>query len=1502
MGQGAGNAVKFDSTGFIGILHGSIPPSGNFSVESWVYGTYITGQSHREFLSQKDSTLGNGRNFYIGYQLADSSIRAGDYWQNTTVKFPFNTWNHITVVKDTPYTYLYINGILKNTSSLPFKNPRQNDSLFFGRQWDGNEKWKGNLDEVRIWNTALSQTTIQQWINKSVTASHPNFANLKGYWKFDEGSGTTTADASGNGNTGTLVNGPTWITSTAPVNLPQLAGEYTPDANTVLLMHFNEDSTSFVGDVSENSNHGVATGTTTVTGKYGKARSFNGTGEHLLFGSNQIPLGNSSRTVEAWIKNSTPISTIGQVILDYGSGNNNQRFCIMILSGKLFFSGYANDLSGTRNIIDGLWHHVAATHNGSRVELFVDGVLDASLNTTLNTSSVAYKIGRRMDDNATENFNGLIDEVRISNKARQPWEFNTAVVYYPFNGNANDESGNGNNGTNNGATPTTDRFGNANSAYSFNGTSDYIDLGQRNDFTWKTNSIGTFECWIFPTSLSALRFIFSVSHNTNQNCGGRFHIGIDSNRFFYEVGQGTGDCNLANRYTVVSTLSTGQWYHLAVSYDGTNLKMYINSIVQSYSQSGPPPGTPWFHALDDGITQVGTIAAKTYQGTSRTDNFSGIVDDIRIYDRALSSNEVDSLYHLNGWETNTAPVAHDTTVTTNEDTPKSITLTATDAEDGGFFSKREIVIPAKAGNHNSKPGMDSRLRGKDKERGNDNNVMVSSLSFSIIDSTNYGIITGTPPNVTYTPATNYNGNDTLLFRVSDGLLSDTGTVAISVTPVNDVPIAIDTSITTNEDVAKTGNVRATDVDNASLTYFVVTNGTKGSVAITNANTGAFTYTPSLNQNGSDVFTFRAFDGFLNDTGTVNVTINAVNDAPIAKDTSISTDEDVSKAIVVQGNDSFDTKTLTFALVASPLHGTLTGEMPNLTYFPAPNYFGNDNFKFSVNDGELLDTGTVSITVNTVNDKPIARDTSITLNENTSKSIILPASDVDNITLSFSIITNPSHGTVTNEEGNLFFYQTQNYSGADTFVFQSSDGTLKDTGRVFITINSVNDAPIATSLSDSIQKNRSKTITLTGQDPEGGSVTFFLDDQPLNGTIRNFNSTTGEVLYRPDYAFVGLDSFSFYCRDSLNALSNTAWCIITVYQKIDSTSFRSFSQSDLTTLAVKKPKKGVRPLPTTGNVLDTLFINGLFKKLKDKTNPNFPGGMVLGVSQSSKDSTKKYGWIRLIGKSKDVQKGLTQTSSPRGFDVFKNNKAFTKELKNPKTDKYSNQLAGELLALKVNIAASEQKITNEGFGNLVYDNPLQQDTFVTQRFIIQGKTLSQIARDVDTMLTYYKRYYTATTPSEEYSKLTTAILSVNEAFRSALDTISWSPLQLTSDVRIDGIEFLKRGSGKEMLFVESEFASSVPEEVMLLQNYPNPFNPTTTIRFEVEGLGLVSLQVFDVLGREVATLLNNEAMEEGEHEIQFDASGLTSGVYFYRISVGQDGILSYTETKKLLLMK
>ncbi len=97
-------------------------------------------------------------------------------------------------------------------------------------------------------------------------------------------------------------------------------------------------------------------------------------------------------------------------------------------------------------------------------------------------------------------------------------------------------------------------------------------------------------------------------------------------------------------------------------------------------------------------------------------------------------------------------------------------------------------------------------------------------------------------------------------------------------------------------------------------------------------------------------------------------------------------------------------------------------------------------------------------------------------------------------------------------------------------------------------------------------------------------------------------------------------------------------------------------------------------------------------------------------------------------------------------------------------------------------------------------------------------------------------------------------------------------------------------------VEEHTVDGIPHDFQLSQNYPNPFNPTTTIRFSIAHRGRVSLKIFDILGREVATLVNGE-LEAGLHQATFDASKLTSGVYLYRINTG-----SNTETKKLVLLK
>jgi hypothetical protein len=87
-----------------------------------------------------------------------------------------------------------------------------------------------------------------------------------------------------------------------------------------------------------------------------------------------------------------------------------------------------------------------------------------------------------------------------------------------------------------------------------------------------------------------------------------------------------------------------------------------------------------------------------------------------------------------------------------------------------------------------------------------------------------------------------------------------------------------------------------------------------------------------------------------------------------------------------------------------------------------------------------------------------------------------------------------------------------------------------------------------------------------------------------------------------------------------------------------------------------------------------------------------------------------------------------------------------------------------------------------------------------------------------------------------------------------------------------------------------------KDYILFQNYPNPFNPKTNIKYSIVDKGFVSLKVYDVLGNEVSTLVNEEKLT-GKHEVDFNANGLTSGVYYYKIQAG-----NYFETKKMVLIK
>ncbi len=245
------------------------------------------------------------------------------------------------------------------------------------------------------------------------------------------------------------------------------------------------------------------------------------------------------------------------------------------------------------------------------------------------------------------------------------------------------------------------------------------------------------------------------------------------------------------------------------------------------------------------------------------------------------------------------------------------------------------------------------------------------LTYSIVAGPLHGTLTGTAPGLTYTPAPDYNGTDSFTFKANDGQAdSAPATVNLTITPVNDAPTADTQAVTTDEDTAKAISVSAGDVDGDSLTYSLAASPAHGVL------TGALpnvTYTPAADYNGSDSFTFKVNDGTVDSNiATASLTVRAVNDAPVAADQSVTTDQDTARSITLTATD-VEGDALTFRIVTSPTHGVLVGSAPDVTYQPASGYTGADSFTFKANDGQAdSNEATVRLTVNRVNHPPVAR--------------------------------------------------------------------------------------------------------------------------------------------------------------------------------------------------------------------------------------------------------------------------------------------------------------------------------------------------------------------------------------------------------------------------------------------------------------------------------------------------------------------------------------------------
>ena len=410
---------------------------------------------------------------------------------------------------------------------------------------------------------------------------------------------------------------------------------------------------------------------------------------------------------------------------------------------------------------------------------------------------------------------------------------------------------------------------------------------------------------------------------------------------------------------------------------------------------------------------------------------------------------------------------------------------------------------------------------------------------------------------TYTHDGSETTSDSFTYTIDDGAGgTSAATVNLTVTPVNDAPVANDDAATVAEGGAvTTANVLGNDSDlestltAASITVF--SQGANGTVVYNND--GTFTYTHDGSETTSDSFTYTIDDGAGGTSAaTVNLTVNPVNDAPVANDDAATVAEGGAVTTIdVLGNDSDVDSTLSAASItvfSQGANGTVVyNNDGTFTYTHDGSETTSDSFTYTIDDGAGgTSAATVNLTVNPVNDAPVANDDAATVAEGdavTTIDVLGNDSDVDSTlsAASITVFSQGANGTVVyNNDGTFTYTHDGSETTSDSFTYTIDDGAGgTSAATVNLTVNPVNDAPVANDDAATVAEGDAvTTIDVLGNDSDvdstlsAASITVF--SQGANGTVVYNND--GTFTYTHDGSETTSDSFTYTIDDGAGGTS------------------------------------------------------------------------------------------------------------------------------------------------------------------------------------------------------------------------------------------------------------------------------------------------------------------------------------------------------------------------------
>jgi hypothetical protein len=641
-------ALNFDGTDDY-VNGGSIGPLTAFTVTGWFK---QNGTGNQKWIGI-DETADDTKLTWIG--SGNTGPGANSTWDcgaNLTsienIQTTGSAWNYYVLMYDGVKVTCYRNGQLAGTSantSFSYTNAKVHIGK---RAWAATGYFNGQIDEVKIYNYALTADDIKKDYNRGASQQFGS-------------TGTTAAGVNDNSSERAYCPPGDSTATCAPV------GEWSfEDASA---------GSAQAADTSGNGNNATwnGTGKHYTQGKVGKGGIFNGTDDFTTVADSSV-LDMSSITLEGWVKFTAVDGAYHTIIAKWQPGVKQQYVLQLNTNNKLgWWTGNASTgggvLESNTTPVAGKWYHIVVTASGTNKSIYLNGALDASTssgNALSGTSNIDFSIGSKKDGGGSyfEFFNGQIDQVKVYNYARSgaqvAWDYNRGapVAWYKMDecqGTAiHDSSSNrldgtltvGASGSQTSAgscTTSSTAWGNGvngkvNNSINFDGSDDYVTIGTPLTLSG-SYSVST---WVKASALDAANGK-SIISMINVNHGYLMEVGDGSAnkvRFLHRspIGGGGGDSFYSN-----TILSTGTWYHIVQTRESSTRRMaiYINGVLDK-AQTG----------LNGDFTSS-LYPNFGYLGTSAARFWSGQIDDTRVYNYALTPQQIKDLY--NGGSVRFAP-------------------------------------------------------------------------------------------------------------------------------------------------------------------------------------------------------------------------------------------------------------------------------------------------------------------------------------------------------------------------------------------------------------------------------------------------------------------------------------------------------------------------------------------------------------------------------------------------------------------------------------------------------------------------------------------------------------------------------------------------------------------------------------------------------------------------------------------------------------------------------